>query len=170
MEDLHNIWAHRWINPKARLHKSKVQGLGVVAVEDISKGEKVGVLGGIVVPSSEIDEYWEKIGHIGIQIDDEFFIVPSNRKELEKTGIFNHSCKPNCGFSNQIILVAIKEIKKGEELVFDYAFNETLMEEFKCNCGSKECRKIIKPTDWKNKEIQEKYGKYFSPYLKEKIK
>ncbi|MEK6896996.1 MAG: SET domain-containing protein-lysine N-methyltransferase [Nanoarchaeota archaeon] len=170
MGDLHNQWKHRWITPKAKSSKSKIEGLGVIAIENISKGEIVGILGGIIIPISDISDYWKKMGHVGIQIDDSFWIAPTSRKELEETGVFNHSCEPNCGFSNQITLIAIKDINKGEELTFDYAFSESKMDEFKCNCGSENCRKIIKQTDWKNLVIQKRYLKYFSPYLKNKIR
>ena len=169
MEDLHTRWQHRWITPKAKSQKSGIHGLGVFAVQPIKKGEDVGVLGGIVIPVSEIAEYWKKMGHVGIQIDDNFFICPTTREELEKTGVLNHSCNPNCGFGNSIKLLAIKDINVGEELVFDYAFCESFIEQFDCNCGSTNCRKIIKPTDWKLTELQNKYPEYFSPYLKRKF-
>ena len=170
MEDLHNKWAHRWITPKAKAINSKIHGTGVEAIEDIKKGENIVVFGGIVVPTIEIKEYWSKIGHIGIQISDDFFIVPSTREEVDIGGVFNHSCSPNCGFNNTFTLIAMNDIKSGKELVFDYAFCETTNHEFECKCGSKNCRKIIKPTDWKLEEIQNNYLEYFSPYLKEKIK
>jgi uncharacterized protein len=169
MKDLHNTWAHRWITPKARSAQSKIDRLGVVAIQDIKKGEPVGVLGGVIVSSREIEKYWYKMGHVGIQIDDNFFIVPTSREELEITGVFNHSCDPNCGFSNSITFITLRDIKAGEELVFDYAFCESKIKEFVCECGSLNCRKVIKPTDWKNSELWEKYGEYYSPYLREKF-
>ena len=169
MEDLHDVWPHRWITPKAKSSSSGLHGLGIFAVHNIIEGESVGVLGGIIIPKQEVKKYWDKMNHIGIQVDDNFFIAPTIRNELEETGAFNHSCYPNCGFSNSITLVAIRDIKAGEELVFDYAFCESFMEEFKCNCESPNCRKIIKPSDWKNPEMQKRYGNYFSPYLKAKF-
>jgi hypothetical protein len=123
----------------------------------------------VIVPKEEISKYHKKLGDVGIQISDDFFIVPTSRKELEKTGVFNHSCNPNCGFSNSITFVAMKDIKRGEELTFDYAFSESLTQAFRCNCGCANCRKVIKSTDWKRRELQKKYGKYFSPYLKAKM-
>ncbi len=169
MGDLHGIWPHRWITPKAKSSGSYVDGLGLIAIKGIQKGEPVGVLGGIIVPKKEIVQYWKKMGHVGIQVDDDFFIVPTTRKELEQTGVFNHSCSPNCGFSNSITIVAIKNIEKGKELTFDYAFCESFMKGFKCNCGSAKCRNTITPTDWKNPGLQKKYGSYYSPYLKSKF-
>jgi len=44
--DLHNDFKHRWINPKAGSFNSEIDKLGVQAVDDISKGEVVGILGG----------------------------------------------------------------------------------------------------------------------------
>jgi len=107
---------------------------------------------------------------VGIQIDEEFFICPTSREELEETGVFNHSCEPNAGFKSSIVLEAIRDIKAGKEITFEYAFNETYFEPFECKCGASSCRKIIKSTDWQIKEIQEKYSAYFSPYLKSKIR
>ncbi len=88
----------------------------------------------------------------------------------------NHSCSPNAGFKGQIVLVAMHDIKKGEQITFDYA---TVLSkprgvdkeyEFKCNCGSVECRKSITWNDWKNPVLQKKYDGYFQWYLGEKIK
>lgn len=169
MVDLHKTWPHRWVTPKAESKKSKLHGFGVFAKELIKKGENVGVFGGIVVPTNEIGKYWERVGHIGIQISDDFFIVPSTRKEVEVGGVFNHGCEPNCGFTNTFTLTTITDIKAGEELVFDYAFCETVMDDFKCKCESTACRKIITGKDWKNKSIREKYAGFFSPYLRSKI-
>ena len=169
MEDLHKTWPHRWLNVKARVSNSKIDRLGVEAIEDISKGEDVGVLGGIIIPKKDIEEYWKIVGHVSIQIDDNFFIVPTSREELKEKGLFNHSCSPNCGFSSSINLVAIKDIKEGEELTIDYAFCESFMEDFKCNCGSENCRGTIRGVDWKISKLQEKFKDYFSPYILRKI-
>lgn len=170
MEDLHKKWPHRWVTPKARAMHSKIHGTGVEAIEDIEKGEIVFVLGGIIVPSSEIKEYQKKVGDFGTKINDDFWIVPSSKEEIEVGGAVNHSCDPNLGFNGEISVIAIKDIKTGEELTMDYALYHTAMENMGCNCGSENCRKIIKSTDWMIKELQEKYYEYFSPYLKEKIK
>ncbi|HVY01234.1 MAG TPA: SET domain-containing protein-lysine N-methyltransferase [Candidatus Nanoarchaeia archaeon] len=175
MEDLHSKYTHRWLTSKAKAYNSSIEGLGVIAIQNISKGENVGVLGGVVISANDIQKYWKIMGHVGIQFDEDFFIVPTSRKELEEKGVFNHSCEPNCGFDGSIKLVAIRDIKEGEELTFDYAFCESLiiqgdhLNDFECNCGSGNCRKFVRPTDWKMPELQNKYRKYFSPYLQKKI-
>jgi len=166
----HSIYNHRWHNQKVKPYNSPIEGLGVIAVEHIKKGEVIFVYGGVIVPKAEIKDYHENLGDVGIQIDDNFWICPTSREELEKQGVINHSCEPNTGFQNQIILVAIKDIEPNKEITFDYAFSESFMDEFQCNCGSPQCRKVISQDDWKSKNLKEKYGGYFSPYLKNKIK
>ena len=39
--------------------------------------------------------------------------------------------------------IAIRDIKKNEEITFDYGLLAVRGEEFYCNCRSKSCRKII---------------------------
>ncbi|MBI4163111.1 MAG: SET domain-containing protein-lysine N-methyltransferase [Candidatus Aenigmarchaeota archaeon] len=169
MQDLHKIWGHRWLTPKALVKTSPIHGLGTFAIKPIRKGEVISVTGGIVVPHSDIARYRKMMGHIGSQINDDFFIVPASRKEIEKSGVFNHSCEPNRGFVDSVTTIAIKSIGAGEELTADYAFFESDFKPFRCGCNAANCRKIIKPTDWKIKALQDKYGQYFSPYLKRKI-
>src|SRR6185437_15536376 len=125
MEDLHQRWGHRWLNPKAECRESKIEGLGVFANKKILKGEVCGVLGGVIVHRDDIKEYRKIMTQVGIQVDRDFFIVPTNREDLEKYGVFNHSCNPNIGFLNSIAFVAIRDVEPREELVFDYAFCET---------------------------------------------
>ncbi len=44
--DLHNIWPHRWVTPKAKQGPSQIQGMGLIAVDDIPKNEVIIVYGG----------------------------------------------------------------------------------------------------------------------------
>ena len=169
MNDLHKTWPHRWISNKAESFKSPIQGFGVRETKPIKKDEIVMVIGGIIIPRKDIYKYREIMGHIGIQVHDDFWIVPSDKKEAEETGIPNHSCNPNVGFDGSICYIAMRDIQQGEEILLDYAFMETEFQSFECNCGSTNCRRVIKPADWKIPEIQKKFGNYFSPYLKTKI-
>jgi len=63
-------------------------------------------------------------------------------------------------------MVALRDIKAEEEVTYDYCTSEMFdMGLEDCCCGSHLCRKKIYPTDWKKKELQEKYNGYFIPYL-----
>jgi len=169
MKDLHERWPHRWLTPKAKPGKSSIHRNGIFAKEDIKKGEPINAFGGIAVPKTEINEYRKIISHAGVQVSDDFFIVPSSNEELVEQGIFNHSCETNVGFNSSVTMVAIRDITAGEELLMNYAFMESFFDPFECNCGSSECRKVIDSNTWKDAGFQEKYLEYYSPYLRRKI-
>lgn len=170
IDDLHSVWHHRWLNSKVKSFTSEIHGLGAKAIDCIKKGETVAVLGGVIIHKNDMPKYWQKMGQVGIQIDDNFFICPTSRKELEETAVFNHSCNPNCGFNGILCLVAIRDIQAGEELTFEYAMCETLIEPFDCGCCASTCRKKVCPEDWKGKELQTRFERYFSPYVRAKFK
>lgn len=64
----------------------------------------------------------------------------------------NHSCSPNCEAQNadgEIWLVALRDIKKGEELTFDYGYALEHWEDHPCRCGSENCvGYIVRKEDW----------------------
>jgi len=95
------------------------------ATGKIKAGEIIAVLGGVAIPKSEINRYWKRFGHEdGVQINDDFFICPTSRREVKRTGAFNHSCEPNIGWLDSLTLISIRAVKPGEQLAVDYAFNE----------------------------------------------
>jgi len=54
----------------------------------------------------------------------------------------NHSCDPNCEIDiedDKIWVTALRDIKDGEELTYDYNFDEEDFEKYPCKCGSKNC-------------------------------
>ncbi|MDP2749803.1 MAG: SET domain-containing protein, partial [Nanoarchaeota archaeon] len=59
----------------------------------------------------------------------------------------NHSCNPNSYVKYKNIkekcIIALKAIKKGEEITVDYATSAIDAWTMKCHCKSKKCRKII---------------------------
>ena len=82
---------------------------------------------------------------------------------------FNHSCEPNCfyfGIANMLIVKAIKDIKKGEELTVSYIEpkpmalrkNELLKWDFTCDC--KYCKQEAAICD------KDEYFNIFETYIK----
>ncbi len=77
----------------------------------------------------------------------------------------NHSCEPNCESDvkkGKIWIEALRDIKKGEELTYDYSFSfdVDILKETPCFCGSKHCIGQIISRDewWKYKKYLEKIG------------
>ena len=57
--------------------------------------------------------------------------------------LINHSCNPNCeveGEGLKLWISSLREIKKGEELTYDYGFGyDEDYKQFPCKCGSTNC-------------------------------
>jgi len=149
-------------------------GNGVFAKKNIRKDELLVIFGGYIKSVIEEEESGDLIYNESVQISENHCLGILESKDLEDSSFFNHSCSPNAGFKGQIFLVAMKNIKKGEQMTFDYAMvlskaKNAKFYKMKCLCGSKNCRDFITDNDWKNSELQKKYNGYFQWYLQEKI-
>lgn len=158
-----------WISPKAEKGlPSKIQGLGIFAVENISKDEIVIIKAGHILTLDQVKALKSDI-HPELQIDDNKFICPSNDSEIEDSMAYiNHSCEPNVGMRGDIVSVVMRDVKAGEELVIDYGMIDNQDYFMTCACGSAKCRKTITGHDYLLPEIQ-KYGTYLSAYIQSKL-
>ena len=160
-----------------KVKNSSVHGSGVFATKNIPKhtniieyiGEKVTKLEGDRRSSIRIKKYLNsnKTGSV--------YIFELNKKYdidgaplYNKARYINHSCNPNCEVNitnNEIWISSIKNIKKGEELFYDYgyAFDKEDFRDHRCKCGSKNCIGfIISSDDW------DKYIKYLKKITKKR--
>ena len=159
------------ITKKVIIGPSLIHELGAFADENISKGDVVFIKGGYILPREE--RYEKAIGDYYWPLTDHYFLSPlkdSSEEEISSIKLdINHSCEPNCGIRGDVTGVAIRDIKIGEEITFDYAMLDNEDYAFNCNCGSKLCRHRITGTDWRLKVLQKRYKKFFAAYLLEKM-
>lgn len=159
-----------YISPKVYVKRSSIEGSGLFAKEDIFKNEIISLKTGHIVTTEQIEEIEENCGEYWFQVRDGLFLTPLTKQEAEETAVYiNHSCEPNVGVDGDIGLIAMRDIKAGEELCYDYAMDTTTNYRLNCECGSKSCRGVVTGNDWKNAELQKKYGMYFSWYILKKI-
>ncbi len=159
-----------WRSPKIEVRDDTLAGRGVVAIVDIAKDEIVAVKAGHVVTRDEIEQVTAAAGDFALQIEDYFYIAPRAPDEvLDMSVMINHSCDPNVGFRGNVIYVAIRDIAAGEELFHDYAMERSDDYTLECHCGSKLCRGKVTGNDWKLPDLQQRYGDYFSIYLRRKF-
>lgn len=84
--------------------------------------------------------------------------------------VLNHSCNPNLGIRNNVFggydFVTMRNIKKGEELCWDYCMSEyKSIAVKKCLCGSKNCRRQIKGFKYLDDATKKKYEGFMARYL-----
>jgi hypothetical protein len=165
---------HSWLHPHLEKGSSDTLGWGIFARADIRKDERLAIFGGKIMLIDEMYEIPAMMQSYTMQIEERFVLGPAGT-EPEDTDFFNHSCDPNCGFKGQVFLVAMRDIRAGEEVTFDYCMTVSasvgsdMVFEMDCACGSPHCRKRITELDWMMPELQLRYKGYFSPYIQDKI-
>ncbi|HAV12682.1 MAG TPA: SET domain-containing protein-lysine N-methyltransferase [Opitutae bacterium] len=86
------------------------------------------------------------------ELDDDYDI--DGREGENPARYMNHSCDGNCeaiNYEGEIWIVARKDIKKGEELVYDYGYDMEHFLDHPCLCGSDKCIGYIVREDQRNK-------------------
>ena len=139
-------------------------GLGVFANRDFKKGE-------LVVRSSGKVISCQTEHSIQLDWDRHLDVDPPAR-------YMNHSCNPNLGIRTNgngfPDFVAMRDIKKGEELTWDYAMSEwthyersdpALDFDLTCRCGAKNCRGKFGYYSELPDELKERYKGFISDYL-----
>ena len=138
--------------PPIIVRDSKIHGKGVYASRAIKKGERVSEYLGERITHAEADRRYMTKG------DDDghtFLFVATNRTVIDgnvngnDARFINHSCAPNCESvidDGRVFLEAIRPIKPGDELGFDYQLTWESTDDpddlanYRCLCGAKKCR------------------------------
>jgi hypothetical protein len=128
--------------PRMEIRKTRKYGKGVFAGEEIKKGQCIHIMNGEVVSQGEA---LKRVLGGDENIDDIFQTGKTKYLDLDDLSrTFNHSCAPNVGIGKKNKMFALRKIKKGEEITYDYSATVAPTEwAMKCRCGSKKCRKVI---------------------------
>ena len=122
--------------PGLQVVRSPVEGYGVFSTRRWKAGSVITNVDGVLWRAGEKrDDKYSLILDPGIFYD-----------MVDQTRWVNHSCEPNvvveAGVTRQgngwAQLQALRDLKPGEELFYDYALPPELKE--KCACGAKHCR------------------------------
>jgi SET domain-containing protein len=140
------------------VRQSKVHGNGVFAARKIPEGTRIIEYGGKTISAKEADRRHPT------NPDDPFhtfFFSLSSGKVIDgndhgnEARWINHACEPNCESSEgkggkRVYIMAKREIKRGEELNYDYGLiiddeklTKSLKAQYECRCGAPSCRKTM---------------------------
>ncbi len=139
--------------------KKTRNGKGVFANKNFKKYEQIIQFHGKLLTYEQFPAHYTKMEDYCVQIGKNLYMGPSGRID----DFINHSCNPNSGpkiNGKNAFLMAIKNIKKREEITWDYS--TTMDEDFweiACNCRSKNCRKRIGDFKYLTKKLKQKYIK-----------
>uniref|UniRef100_A0A0D9XCB9 Histone-lysine N-methyltransferase n=1 Tax=Leersia perrieri TaxID=77586 RepID=A0A0D9XCB9_9ORYZ len=128
-------------------------GNGVIAEEDIKKGEFVIEYVGEVIDDRTCEQRLWKMKRLGdtnfylCEVSSNMVIDATNKGNMSR--FINHSCEPNTEMQKWTVegetrvgIFALRDIKMGEELTYDYKFVQFGADQ-DCHCGSSNCRKML---------------------------
>ena len=162
---------------KIALHRSTIHGNGVRAIAPIRKGVEICRYKGQLITHEVADDIHggEDTGHTFLFILNDEWVVDANVGGNIARWI-NHGCEPNCEATimevegkdrrkDYISITALRNIRKGEELTYDYDIQVTgrvtaaERKLWACHCGSPKCvGSMIKPQK-KSRKKSAKRGK-----------
>ncbi len=130
--------------------KSKIHGNGVFAACDIKEGERIIEYLGEKISKEESNrrglENEERAKATGsgavyiFELDDEWDI--DGNFEYNDARFINHACRTNCEAVSEdgsIWIYATRDIKAGEELLYNYGYALEHFLDHPCHCGFPEC-------------------------------
>lgn len=132
---------------KLEIRKSGISGRGVFAGEAIKKGQRIHVMRGKRMTLRQmfraVDSGTENSAD-PLLIDDDLYL---DLDELSRS--FNHCCDPNAYIQGRGELIAIRDIRVGDEITYDYSTTMVDGERIKalghpvwscrCKCGARNC-------------------------------
>lgn len=141
------------IAKKMKLVKTAKCGSGLVADEVIKQGEFVVEYVGEVIDDKTCEERLWNMKHRG---ETNFYLCEINRDMVidatykgNKSRFINHSCQPNTEMQKwriegetRIGIFATRDIKRGEELTYDYQFVQFGADQ-DCYCGALSCKQKL---------------------------
>lgn len=97
--------------------------------------------------------------------------IDKNRHLTESGEIddfINHACRPSCRINFcDLSLVAIRDLKSGEELTINYCASEyKIAAPFSCSCGATNCYGVVKGFAFLDDSQRWALEDLLSPYLK----
>jgi len=146
---------------KVYIKSSSQHGKGVFARESILAGETIVMFSGPLLKRAEIreDDYH-------LQVGADLYLGASG----EADDYVNHSCNPNAGFRDGLVLIARRDIGPEEEITWDYstAIDEEDFPGFACCCGAAACRGTVRSFRHLGPEVRAQLRDWLLPYLRAK--
>ena len=145
---------------RIQVRRSGVHGKGVFALQDLAEGETLIEYVGEVI---SWDEAQDRHPHDPKDPNHTFYFHVNEDRVIDalhggnSSRWINHSCNPNCEADEEnerIFIKALRNIKAGEELSYDYGlvidepYTKKLKAEYPCWCGHANCRgTLLSPKD-----------------------
>ena len=134
---------------------SRIHGVGLYPTHTFSKDESIYKISGRRVLADYDTNFGEGPNWIGLGWHE--WLIPEPANPIIFT---NHACCPNAIISDRLIVVALRNIEIGDEIVVDYSTTEVdPFWRMPCSCQSGICRKQIRAFSHFPVAVQRCYGR-----------
>jgi hypothetical protein len=143
------------------VRRSARHGRGVFARERIPAGTRVIEYTGELISEAEGERRYPTLAGEAELPEHTYLLTLDDARVIDANvggnaaRFINHSCEPNCepiAFGDEMWIVAVRDIRPGEELSYDYAIElderhtPARKRRFPCACGARSCRgTLLKP-------------------------
>mmetsp|Transcript_29350 Transcript_29350/g.60883 ORF Transcript_29350/g.60883 Transcript_29350/m.60883 type:complete len:2232 (+) Transcript_29350:358-7053(+) len=151
---------------KLQVFDAGLKGRGLMVLEVCKKADFICEYVGVAVKRKFLDGLFARYKHERMlyimALDGDVYIDARHRGGIAR--YINHSCEPNCAVHRWKVrgsiragVFALREIRAGEELSFDYQWDRKRGRALtKCYCGSESCRGTLEiPKDFEEQELEE---------------
>lgn len=151
--------------PGLRIVDHAQLGRGVVTDRVFERGETIAIWRGREISGEYAVSLSAAEREQLLQIGHDTFLY-THLDERCTVDFINHSCDPNCGFSDAVTLVTMRRIELGEAVTFDYAMSDcNSFVAFACRCGASRCRGRLTRDDWRIPDLQSRYDGWLAPHI-----
>jgi hypothetical protein len=157
-----------WLDPRIKA-KSGTEGRGLLARAPFRAGELVTVLAGLHATGSQAETLTSRNAAAPhpMMLDDDVYLIQAPD---DGAAYASHSCDPNIWLDQGFSLLARREVSMGEELTIDYATRiADPAWQMACQCGSANCRGMVRGDDWELPDLQARYVGHFAPGIEGSI-
>jgi uncharacterized protein len=131
-------------HPLITFRSSEIHGMGGFAQSAIREGTRLIEYRGQKITKDESLRRCEQNNEFIFTLDDIFDL--DGNVGWNPAKFINHSCEPNCEaniIDEQIWILALRDIPRGEEISFNYGYDREDFEEHPCRCGAPGCLGFI---------------------------
>ena len=140
--------------------QSPIAGEGIFVDEPVKKGQRILTFEGSIISWDEALAKGRENHVVPVGMDTYMDIY-------EPESLVNHSCDPSAGFSDAATLIALRDLKKGDEITFDYSLVTADGWTMECHCGAENCRGTV--SDYRDlpEELKARYKDATPEWIKE---
>ena len=145
------------------MRESRVHGRGVYATRAIRKGTRIIEYMGKRILWNDVPDDLDDPHTFLFGLDDGIHVIDPAIGGNEARWI-NHSCQPNCEAieeaDERVFIYALRDLRAGEELFYDYALEmdeprtKKSEKESACNCGTPCCRGTMLSVNFRRKSMK----------------